>query len=74
MGLTARRLTVLFVNQLEYIAMRYLIVCTECAPADAAFWSNEYGWTDRESADVFTDEERATLNLPMFGDWAPITE
>lgn len=33
------------------------------------FWSNDDGWTDRESADVFKEIETGTLNLPMDGEW-----
>lgn len=34
------------------------------------FWSNLYGWTDHlPEADIFTDDERQTLNLPMGGQW-----
>jgi hypothetical protein len=50
----------------------FVIVCTEAAPADASFWSNEEGWTDRARADVFTLAEKHKLNLPMFGDWAQV--
>jgi len=34
------------------------------------YWSNADGWVDRGSADIFTDAERGTLNLPMGGEWA----
>jgi hypothetical protein len=37
--------------------------------AKRVYWSNEFGWTWVESADVFTDDERNTLNLPMGGTW-----
>ena len=33
------------------------------------FWSNEDGWTDRDSATVFTAQERDTLRLPLGGMW-----
>ena len=35
------------------------------------YWSNEYGWVYYKYADVFTDEERNTLNLPLGGIWQP---
>ena len=35
----------------------------------AMFWSNEYGWTDIESADSFSIEEIESLRLPMQGKW-----
>jgi Zn ribbon nucleic-acid-binding protein len=36
---------------------------------EESYWSNEDGWVDRKSASLFTPEEKATLNLPMDGDW-----
>jgi hypothetical protein len=35
-------------------------------------WSNEFGWVDDESYDLFTDEEANTLNLPIEGRWSYI--
>lgn len=32
-------------------------------------WSNEFGWVDNESYDLFTQDERDTLNLPIEGEW-----
>lgn len=33
------------------------------------FWSNEFGWVERESATEFTIAEHNTLNLPDEGAW-----
>ena len=34
------------------------------------YWSNEQGWCeDRAQGDVFTEEERYTVSLPLDGDW-----
>ena len=33
------------------------------------YWSNDIGWADRSCADVFTQEERDRLNLPIDGVW-----
>jgi len=35
----------------------------------ALYWSNEWGWTTIEEADKFTEEEAATLTLPIGGEW-----
>jgi hypothetical protein len=34
-------------------------------------WSNEYGWLDDRSDqyDLFTDDEKQVLNLPIDGQW-----
>ena len=36
----------------------------------ALYWSNEWGWTTIEEADKFTEEEAASLTLPLGGAWA----
>jgi hypothetical protein len=33
------------------------------------FWSNEWGWTDVQSADFFSAGEREGLSLPTDGVW-----
>ena len=34
------------------------------------FWSNEYGWTEYDQADVFLiSDKEGLLNLPMEGEW-----
>jgi hypothetical protein len=38
------------------------------------FWSNEWGWTDVQSADLFSADEKKTLNLPVDGMWITIWE
>ena len=35
----------------------------------ALYWSNEWGWTTIEEADKFTEEEAASLTLPLGGEW-----
>ena len=35
------------------------------------YWSNFQGWVSKESATVFTEEERKCLNLPIGGEWIP---
>jgi hypothetical protein len=32
-------------------------------------WSNEWGWVDNESYDLFTQQEHDTLHLPLDGEW-----
>lgn len=34
-----------------------------------AYWSNDDGWVGYDDADVFLDSERATMNLPIDGEW-----
>ena len=36
---------------------------------DGDYWSNELGWTDKSESDLFTHEEKNTLNLPIGGSW-----
>jgi len=33
------------------------------------FWSNDLGWVDYCSCDMFTSEEKKYLNLPVGGIW-----
>lgn len=33
------------------------------------FWSNEFGWTDFEEADYFTEDEKQDYNAPLGGEW-----
>jgi len=40
---------------------------------DGTLWSNAVGWVDLESCDFFSDQERATLNLPLEGQWRELT-
>jgi hypothetical protein len=41
---------------------------------DDEYWSNEFGWTTLSQADVFSDDERATLNPPDVGAWMPLSK
>lgn len=36
------------------------------------YWSNKFGWVDKESATIFTKEERSAVNLPIAGTWEQI--
>lgn len=33
------------------------------------YWSNEFGWTSRSYADLFSDKEKHHFNLPLDGEW-----
>jgi hypothetical protein len=50
--------------------MKWII---RCAVPDSdgypQYWSNEWGWTRWKWATVFTDVERASLRLPLDGQW-----
>jgi hypothetical protein len=47
----------------------YFIMCTE---NNELFWSNEFGWSDRDDRDEYTKEEKESFNLPMGGEWGEI--
>ena len=36
------------------------------------YWSNADGWGFKSTGDVFTAEERETLDLPQDGEWSEI--
>jgi len=40
-----------------------------CKSDSSLFWSNRHGWTDKESADIFTAQESVLLSLPIDGKW-----
>lgn len=42
---------------------------TYAIESNGLFWSNIYGWADLDDADLFTYEERMSLNLPIGGAW-----
>jgi len=42
------------------------------SPRERLYWSNEWGWVDRRSADTFSAEEQKYLNLPIGGKWVAI--
>jgi len=50
------------------VSRTYRIRCIENIE-EQLYWSNDDGWVDADSATVFTQEERDTLNLPMSGVW-----
>lgn len=41
----------------------------QCVSAPHLFWSNQDGWVEEGEADKFTDDEKASLNLPIEGQW-----
>lgn len=47
-------------------ARHYAIQSTN-NPSD--WWSNVHGWTEKPQRDIFTQEERDKLRLPMEGEW-----
>ena len=54
--------------------MKYVIVNMETTDqvveqGHPLWWSNEFGWTGTEDADVFTQEQRDEFNLPLGGEW-----
>ncbi len=53
-------------SQLSRQGIEYLI---QMEDNPAMFWSNEFGWTDIESADGFSQEEMESLRLPIDGKW-----
>ena len=36
------------------------------------YWSNDYGWGDRNGATVFKGDERDQLDLPIGGRWVEL--
>ena len=38
------------------------------------YWSNDDGWVDITSATRFGEQEKVTVNLPMFGTWTTLWE
>lgn len=47
--------------------MTFWIIRNVNEPKD--FWSNEYGWVDNLTYDVFLTEDKETLSLPIEGEW-----
>lgn len=41
----------------------------QCVSDPRLFWSNQDGWVEEGEADKFTDDEKASLNLPIEGQW-----
>lgn len=52
----------------------WLIISDEADDAGPLFWSNEDGWVSLYGADVFTDEEKLKLSLPIGGSWVTVPE
>lgn len=36
-------------------------------------WSNEFGWVDTQTFDIFTEEEKQTISLPIEGEWRKVS-
>jgi hypothetical protein len=36
------------------------------------YWSNQDGWVDSSSADLFSVEEMEVVRLPLDGSWVPM--
>jgi hypothetical protein len=44
----------------------YVIKLNSCED----YWSNEYGWTSKEEADKFSEDEKSSFpHLPIGGEW-----
>lgn len=51
------------------------VIRLNCADPDAEplWWSNEDGWVDARTADVFTEYEHRRLRLPAGGVWERVS-
>jgi len=54
--------------------MRYVVYSTKESETSAvpSYWSNENGWGDLQTADIFTQEQHDTMYLPLFGEWQEV--
>ena len=39
---------------------------------DQLFWSNKFGWVESPNEDLFTQQERDSLSLPIGGVWVKV--
>ena len=54
---------------------KFMIAAETPDPDDGQlYWSNKDGWVLRDSADVFSGEEKGTGNLPVDGKWVSATK
>jgi hypothetical protein len=51
------------------LTVNYIILADTNDDEHALYWSNEFGWAGWSDATSFTDEERATVHLPIGGEW-----
>ena len=51
---------------MEYIIISLLETALQ---KENMYWSNELGWTTKKYADVFSETEKQTMNLPIGGIW-----
>lgn len=52
----------------------WLIIADEADDSGPLFWSNDDGWVGLYGADIYTDEEKAGLRLPIGGSWTTVGE
>ena len=54
--------------------MKYFIRSVNEVDDDGVFlyWNNQYGWVNKNEADVFSLEEMIEFNLPIGGCWEKI--
>ena len=72
MGITNERE---IMTKLELVrSAGWMIIAGELDDTGPLFWSNQDGWVEASTADVFTDEEKAGLNLPLDGSWIHIAD
>ena len=50
----------------------WLIISDEADDSGPLFWSNDDGWVGLYGADIYTDEEKAGLRLPIGGSWVTV--
>lgn len=50
---------------------QYAIMCEE---NNDDMWSNEFGWVDTPTFDLFSESQKATLSLPIGGLWVVMTD
>ena len=56
--------------------MQYVIISSfkDSLDDEYLYWSNEEGWGSRETATIFTQEERDSLPLPLeAGGWVEVS-
>lgn len=52
----------------------HVIRCTTPGEDGPLFWNNDTGWGDLASATGFTEAEKRSLPLPVFGEWVALSE
>ena len=55
--------------------MKYYIIKCITGNDLGSYWSNKIGWIDEVLfADIFNQEEKETLNLPIGGEWLNLND